>query len=363
MNLLKITYRSIPGTLVRGFSLVETMVAMVISLVLLNGVIQIFSISKQNYSIQEELSRLQENGRFAMDVLTRDIRMAGYLGCNSNAQVANSLNSGSGLYDLSTVITGFEGGIDTVPSGYGFTGFGNTDSVVVRFLDENNPYFVTLHNSSSATITLSDNHNLKQGEILVVADSNCTQIGIFQMANTNPDDDIQIVVHNTGAPTTPANCTNNLKGSFDCSDTSGAVSASYSSGSTLVRLLANGYHIGAAQSGSGVPALIRVKLSNSGATETEELIVGAEDLQVLYGVDTDADDVANQYDTANAVTTANQWQNAVSVRIGLLLRTIREVASQSQAYTFQGVTYSSHTDRYLRREFTTTIQLRNRGLS
>jgi len=51
------------------------------------GVIQIFLSAKQAYRLQENLSRLQENGRFAMDFITKDVRMAGYAGfIQSNAQ-------------------------------------------------------------------------------------------------------------------------------------------------------------------------------------------------------------------------------------------------------------------------------------
>ena len=62
----------------RGISLVEIMVALLLSLFLMGGVIQIYLSSKQTYRTQEGNSRLQENGRFAMEILSRQIRMAGY---------------------------------------------------------------------------------------------------------------------------------------------------------------------------------------------------------------------------------------------------------------------------------------------
>ena len=63
----------------RGFTLIELMIAMLIGVFLMAGVIQIFLSAKQAYRLQENLSRLQENGRFAMDIITKDIRMAGYV--------------------------------------------------------------------------------------------------------------------------------------------------------------------------------------------------------------------------------------------------------------------------------------------
>ena len=69
-------------------ALIEIMIALLIGAFLLGGVLQIFVSSKQTYRMQEGLSRLQENGRFAMDFLARDIRMAGFWGCHSGPSPA-----------------------------------------------------------------------------------------------------------------------------------------------------------------------------------------------------------------------------------------------------------------------------------
>ncbi len=53
----------------RGFSMVELMVALVITLILLAGIGQIFLSSKKSFIIQNNLARIQENGRYAMDVV------------------------------------------------------------------------------------------------------------------------------------------------------------------------------------------------------------------------------------------------------------------------------------------------------
>jgi type IV pilus assembly protein PilW len=63
----------------RGFTLIEMMIAMLIGVFLMAGVIQIFLSAKQAYRLQENLSRLQENGRLAMDGITKDMRMTGYV--------------------------------------------------------------------------------------------------------------------------------------------------------------------------------------------------------------------------------------------------------------------------------------------
>ena len=61
-----------------GLTLVELMIALVIGLVLIGGVIQIFVANNQTYRVTDNMSRLQENGRFALDALSRSIRIAGF---------------------------------------------------------------------------------------------------------------------------------------------------------------------------------------------------------------------------------------------------------------------------------------------
>ena len=65
----------------RGFSLVELMVSITIGLILLAGVLSIFFSSRSRISTNEKTARLQENGRVALDLVTHDVRSAGYQGC------------------------------------------------------------------------------------------------------------------------------------------------------------------------------------------------------------------------------------------------------------------------------------------
>ena len=52
-----------------GFGVVELMVAMAISLLLLGGVVTLFTSSKTTYERVEHLSRIQETGRFALEAI------------------------------------------------------------------------------------------------------------------------------------------------------------------------------------------------------------------------------------------------------------------------------------------------------
>ena len=64
----------------RGVTLIELMIAMVISTIVLLGVGTVYSSSKRSYKVQEEMARLQENARYAFNVMSRDIRGAGFIG-------------------------------------------------------------------------------------------------------------------------------------------------------------------------------------------------------------------------------------------------------------------------------------------
>ncbi len=65
----------------KGLTLIEILIALLLGAFLIGGVLEIFVNTRETYRMQEALSRLQENGRFAMEFIGRDIRMAGYSFC------------------------------------------------------------------------------------------------------------------------------------------------------------------------------------------------------------------------------------------------------------------------------------------
>ena len=65
----------------RGFSMIELLIAMVMGLSLAAGVMQVYVGNSQTERDQQARARMQENGRYAIHFLARELRMAGYLGC------------------------------------------------------------------------------------------------------------------------------------------------------------------------------------------------------------------------------------------------------------------------------------------
>jgi type IV pilus assembly protein PilW len=177
--------------------------------------------------------------------------------------------------------------------------------------------------------------------------TNCRGADIFQVTNktTSTKASQQAVVHNTGSGSpgnyNPDSCQG---GNAHC------LSQTYGSDSSMFVLQTVTYSI--AVGASGEPALWR---SEDGVNV--ELIEGIEQMQVLYGVDTDADNFANQYVVSTAVA---DMLTVISIRLMLLVRSDSDgVTEDAQVYTYNGVSTTA-ADQRLRQVFSTTIALRNR---
>lgn len=62
-----------------GFTIVELMIAGLLGILLTAGIIQLFVGSNRNYSLQNELANIQEDGRFAMIFLENEIQQGGWI--------------------------------------------------------------------------------------------------------------------------------------------------------------------------------------------------------------------------------------------------------------------------------------------
>lgn len=76
-----------PGT-ARGFTLIELLIAMTIGLLLTILVSQVFLSSRRAYTTTDDMSRMQENMRYAHDLLGRTIRLASYMSAPGQLQVS-----------------------------------------------------------------------------------------------------------------------------------------------------------------------------------------------------------------------------------------------------------------------------------
>lgn len=73
-----------------GMTLIELMVSMVISSLVVAGIYGVYTIQQRSYTVQEQVTEMQQRIRSAVDFISRDIRMAGY---NPNDERACSENN------------------------------------------------------------------------------------------------------------------------------------------------------------------------------------------------------------------------------------------------------------------------------
>ncbi|MGH8460239.1 MAG: PilW family protein [Stenotrophobium sp.] len=76
-----------------GLTLIETMIAMVIGLLIVAGIGEVFMAGRASYNVQQRLGDLQDNGRFALMFLERDIRHAAYPKTNETMDVFSTASA------------------------------------------------------------------------------------------------------------------------------------------------------------------------------------------------------------------------------------------------------------------------------
>lgn len=62
----------------KGLSLIEMLIALVIGAIVIAGVYQTFTAQQKSFLAQEQVSEAQQSARAVMDIIARDIRMAGF---------------------------------------------------------------------------------------------------------------------------------------------------------------------------------------------------------------------------------------------------------------------------------------------
>ena len=290
--------------------------------------------------MQESQARMQENARFIFAVLSHSIRQLGYTGCHSRkpGAITNTLNNAdSFLYRFERPLEGYEAlasrwnpPLDAVIS----SPTAGNDIIVIRGSPKDSVRIIKPFMTSNAgALQVTANNDLDTDDIVMVSD--CSTATVLQITNDSPNRSGAIM--HTAGNGTPGNATTNL----------GKI---YRDNAEMMQVITRVFYIGTGT--SGLPALFQ----RSGPNPAEELVEGVEGMQILYGEDTDADSNANRYLPANQV----DMEKVVSVKISLLLQSITDgLTSQTQAYLFNSIS-KMPTDHRIRRNFTTTIALRNR---
>lgn len=368
------------GLRMRGVSLIELMIALVIGLVLMLGIVQVFAASKSAYRLSEGLARTQENARFAIDYLQRDIRMAGHFGCvsdQSHLQSADALQSNfpsnaDQALNFKVSIQGYEANgtapSDSVTLGAPTAGWSpglpssisalsplaGSDIVVLRFLSPQGAPVNTIVTSGSTTkLTVPaarwvafTQDGVANPQLFGVAD--CSYADVFQASATSASAGevtvAKAIDRYTGQPTGQT---------------------------SLYRAESLVYYVG--KGAGGEPSLYRARYNGAGYTN-EELVEGVESLQFIYGQDRVSDLTLNppsgyidvQNTAATLAESAAQWRRVGGVQVGLLMRSPENASASAPAALNRprvlGVQFAPPTtfDGRVRGVYETTVALRNR---
>ena len=326
-----------PGTLCRhcdGFSLVELMVALVITLILLAGIGQIYLSSKKSFTIQDTLGHQQENARYAVEVVAQDARRTSYWGGNADI----------GLISGTEGMKADDGTCKTSDNSWG------------RMLDR--PVFGK--NNTNGGYACIPNSDYLGSDILVVRYQAPWQVG----SQTTPTFEANRLYLRSSLTASGDALGRIFKGSAagnQSNDMDLDLSTPPEPSERVAELVSHAYYIGPSGStcrGDVVPSLFRESLNENGIPEAEEIATGVEKFEVQYGEDTDADKSVDTYVDANSVT---DWGEVIAVRYWLLTRAeCKETGyTNDTTYTLAGVPYTPN-DGYRRQLYGTTVMLRNR---
>jgi type IV pilus assembly protein PilW len=249
---------------IKGYTIIETLVAILISLILLAGLLQIYLNTKNIYYMQTNFVQLQENDRFIDTYLPRILRFTGYRSPPASGNfIPLTTVFANTPYVTGTNATGTNGS-DTLTIAYqgSGTGTGTPDGSIRDCL--NQP--IDANTIATSTFSITANNQ-------------------FQCQAINPN----------------ASPTNN----------------------------------------------------------TQVLISGVENFQVLYGEDLNNDQIADRY--VNANFSGLSMSRVVSVRVCLLIRSTNPVNMSSQTITYNllGTSFTPTNPQYIRTPITSTILFRN----
>lgn len=326
-----------------GLSLIELMVALVLGLVISAAIIQVFLTSKNVYRMQDAMARIQENGRFAVDYISRDLRMAGYMGCGNLDRIPVNViadTPANWVFDPSNFLAGQNDVAATNVLG----AKPGTDAIQMRRAAGESIRLTGNLSVSNANIQLVDNrHGFKKDDTLMISD--CVAADVFNVVNnpqTNNTDKKVTIAHSSG------------------SNTNNRLSKLYGSDAEVMAYEKITYYVAPSLANPTADALWMLVEGTSTGGAPVELVEGVENLQFEFGVDTSGNRNLNDYRTANNVT---DWSRVISVRFSLLMagpndNTIASSGDFAQSIQYNGAAVAS--DGTLRDVFESVVAVRNR---
>ncbi|MEW6611144.1 MAG: PilW family protein [Pseudomonadota bacterium] len=302
----------------QGFTMVELMVALVVSLLASVAIYSIFIQSESQQRRSNETADLWQQARIAMAMLERDVRMAGYglggnLGCQLVSYNANRTPPNIPAYTLMPIVSA-----DPAPA-TPISGPGGSDQLTILYsTSANGGLPATQLNgdmpNSSAELIVASTAGFQEGDLVILNEpgKTCTLVQVTQVQQAALK-----LQHNPGvsAPYNPA-------GGFSIFPASGYVAANGVTLYNMGSMVNNRYSIAPNSTVAGQPdPTPTLMVTNVNTGTTTPVARGIVSLQVLYGMDTNGDNAVDAY----ARPTGGGWFAASggqirTVRIALLAR-------------------------------------------
>lgn len=299
-----------------GFSLIELLIAMALSLLIISSVTLVLVNSQRSQALLQQQGRLQETARLAMDIIAADLKQVGFVGCPPGLlNIANLVRPNSQDYFSLYPLIDAEDDVED----YDYDVVDGTDVITLTLLETDAAFSVEnqTSNGSETTLTLASGSRFDSGydgEIMALVDSNCTNMAIFRATrNSNASVSVTTLPPKSGEHKN-YNCTHRLRGNFTCSDSSSADDQpTYAPGSILYPLSQRSYAIRNDKNSGNELGRINATANN------EMLLSGVDDLQLLYGLDTDnpRDGIVDRFVDAQQIEASNELNFAQVVAVEL----------------------------------------------
>jgi len=321
------------------------MISLVLGLVLIGGVLGLYLSSRETFRTNESLARVQENGRLALELITREIREAGSTPCGSplTANVLVSTNATPTVWWANTA-AGFLRGGEGATSGQGVVNpNANTDSLMILRSESEETFLASVitHDATANRLTVRTSVPMTGGDSVLLCDGNSS--ALWQVATVTVTQNPPQAQLTYGTP--PTQVLDRGKPpivSMNCSTALGSVNGqcaatqdkTFPPGALLTQWTPGLWFIADID---GQSALFR----HDGASR-EEKVRGVENMQIDYLTRDQAGVLATGW--VNAANFLGGWANPASevVAVRITLTLISDVAQAAGAdpvrRTFQSVT-------------------------
>lgn len=285
----------------RGMTLVEWMVSMTIGLILMAGLTALIARQSSTQAELDKSSRQIENGRYAMQLLNEDVKMAGYYGEFSSVSTATPATTDPCSTSLSVIdnlmafpVQGYDNDAVTtnrptcLAAGNHVHG---TDILVVRSVE---PVTLTIAAAASAA----------GGQVYLQSGLTPSGLVFSKILGKGSSTSAFTLFTKDGVTSAPLRkFLVHIYFISPCSVMAGSICTSSDDG------------------GKPIPTLKRLELSAAGATTTTvavPLVEGIENMQIDYGIDNVAP--VDGAPDGQFVSTTADWANVMALRIHLLAR-------------------------------------------